>query len=231
MDELKISEDDKILIVAPHADDESIGCGGLITKYHNQIEVLLITDGTKGAYLGETDIEIADKRKKEFATALEIPKILKSYYLNIPDREVSNNFKLISKFDIRKYTKIFVPSEFEKHIDHKCLYSMFRKMICRTKLKIKLYQYEVWSPLSNPNYFIDITNYINTKVNMVDVYKSQLVRYNYIGMAKSLSAYRGTFINKEYAEVFFLNEKKPFLKRVFNHFLKMFSRNVGKNKS
>lgn len=43
-----INNNDKILVVAPHADDESIGCGGLLSLYGNQTDLLLITDGSKG---------------------------------------------------------------------------------------------------------------------------------------------------------------------------------------
>ena len=42
----------KILILSPHADDEILGCGGLITKYSKknyQISVLILTNAYKGA--------------------------------------------------------------------------------------------------------------------------------------------------------------------------------------
>ena len=45
---LDIKKNDRILIVAPHPDDETIGCGGLMLKYGEQCEILLLTDGRKG---------------------------------------------------------------------------------------------------------------------------------------------------------------------------------------
>ena len=42
---LEIRPTDKICILAPHADDESIGCGGLLALYGKQCDVVLLTDG------------------------------------------------------------------------------------------------------------------------------------------------------------------------------------------
>ena len=45
---LVIKETEKILIVAPHPDDESIGTGGLLSLYSNQCDVIVMTDGRYG---------------------------------------------------------------------------------------------------------------------------------------------------------------------------------------
>ena len=47
LDEI-IQSTDKILVVAPHPDDETIGLGGLLLLYGEQIDVLVLTDGSKG---------------------------------------------------------------------------------------------------------------------------------------------------------------------------------------
>lgn len=39
MEFLEIEPNDKCLIIAPHADDESIGCGGILLKYPQNFEV------------------------------------------------------------------------------------------------------------------------------------------------------------------------------------------------
>ena len=45
---LSFSSKDRILIVAPHPDDEAIGCGGILALYGDQCDVLILTDGSKG---------------------------------------------------------------------------------------------------------------------------------------------------------------------------------------
>lgn len=46
---LELNPDDKCLVIAPHADDESIGCGGLLLKYPDNCDVVVLTDGAKAA--------------------------------------------------------------------------------------------------------------------------------------------------------------------------------------
>ena len=70
---MKINQDDKILIVAPHPDDESIGMGGFLSLYGPQCDVLLVTDGRKGHKGTVEDIdEFILKRKQEVKSACQI---------------------------------------------------------------------------------------------------------------------------------------------------------------
>ena len=39
---MDINENDRILIIAAHPDDEILGCGGLLSKYSNQVEIAII---------------------------------------------------------------------------------------------------------------------------------------------------------------------------------------------
>ena len=48
MNKINICSDEKILIVAPHPDDECIGAGGILCTYTNQCEVIVLTDGALG---------------------------------------------------------------------------------------------------------------------------------------------------------------------------------------
>ena len=45
---MNIKSKDRILVVAPHPDDESIGMGGVLALYKRQCDVLLLTDGRHG---------------------------------------------------------------------------------------------------------------------------------------------------------------------------------------
>ena len=46
--EFKIEKDMKCLILAPHSDDETIGCGGLLLKYPEVFDVYCLTNGFRG---------------------------------------------------------------------------------------------------------------------------------------------------------------------------------------
>ena len=80
---LVIKETEKILIVAPHPDDESIGTGGLLSLYSNQCDVIVMTDGR----YGNTEIppdQMREIRKKEFCQAMK-----KAGRLSLPRRTTS----------------------------------------------------------------------------------------------------------------------------------------------
>lgn len=67
------SGQEKVLIYAPHADDEVLGCGGLIEKacrLNNQVKVVLAAVGNLKFHHAE-QIITADTRKKELAAALQ----------------------------------------------------------------------------------------------------------------------------------------------------------------
>ena len=63
------------LIVAPHADDETLGCGGLLAKYGAQCAVVV---------LAEPD----DIRFKEFEAAQQVLGYERAYLLGLPDGHV-----------------------------------------------------------------------------------------------------------------------------------------------
>lgn len=88
-----INKNDKILVVAPHADDESIGCGGLLSLYGNQADLLLITDGSKGytthTYSNENDL--VQIRSIEFNNAAKLANVKSVFYCNIVDGTVKKS--------------------------------------------------------------------------------------------------------------------------------------------
>lgn len=70
---LAIEENKKVLVVAPHPDDESIGCGGLLSMYGVQIDVMLLTDGRKGHDDGVIDDEkCASIREQEIRQDMKL---------------------------------------------------------------------------------------------------------------------------------------------------------------
>ncbi|MBO4323765.1 MAG: PIG-L family deacetylase [Clostridia bacterium] len=80
--DLKIKPSDKILIVAPHPDDETLGCGGLLAKYGPQCDVLLVSNGELGFFETSTVTDpslVAKIREKEFEDAMNFFKVHKYF--------------------------------------------------------------------------------------------------------------------------------------------------------
>lgn len=202
---LNISDNDRILIVAPHPDDETIGCGGILAFYGSQCDVLLLTDGRLGKSAGgnQTDEEIIAIRKKEFETVMSF--FGARYYkeLNICDSQLKLNEKEVFAYNLKEYTYIFVPNRNERHPDHKAAYEILKKMYRLQKSKARFMEYEVWSPIILANRFLDISEVMNDKISGLLKYESQIAELDYQALAKGLNTYRGAPHHVAYCEAFY----------------------------
>ena len=95
---LQINKDDRILIIAPHPDDESIGCGGLLAKFPNQCDVLVVTDGARGSY-SNRESEERIIRWKQFKQSMKVCGIRRYHCLGFNDGEMIGNMECFSNVD------------------------------------------------------------------------------------------------------------------------------------
>lgn len=216
---LNIKETDRILVVAPHPDDESIGCGGLIASYGRQCDVLLVTDG----YNRKTgDPSIAGTREKEFIRAMELAGVGKYTCLRIPEGEIPQNSDKIKAVDLGGYKYVFVPNKYENHRDHRAVYKAFKRLTGGKKRPV-LCEYEVWTALRETNLIHDISAVAEKKIDMIKCHESQIGDLDYVGMIMGLAAYRGRQRGMEYAEAYYSKaELKAEKRRHFRKKIKKF---------
>jgi LmbE family N-acetylglucosaminyl deacetylase len=207
---LNISKEDQILIIAPHPDDESIGCGGLICCYSNQIDIVVMTDGARGD-INKTLVEMKKVRKQEFENALKCVKINSYTFLDYPDGELVFHPDCMSEIDIKKYTKIFVPHYSELHADHRAAFEFLIKKVNDSHINnIEIYQYETRAAINEDVVILDISSCIQKKLEMISRYKSQLIEYDYVSFAESLSKYHACKENQKdkYVEAYIRYESQ-----------------------
>ncbi len=205
MNFLSITEKDKILIVAPHPDDECIGVGGLLSLYPKQCHVLVLTDGR----IGQNDIAPSDLiliRKRELEN--ELSSIGVSFdYLGLEDGTLSKYADILNDYDLSCYSKIFVTGDQDGHPDHTAAYVSVQTTFLKNKYDAELYLYEVHNPLQSPSHMLDITSVIEQKEKLIRYHKSQISAMPYDKMVHALSEYRAlqNRIKNSYLEVY---EKK-----------------------
>lgn len=213
-----------VLIIAPHADDEVLGCGGFISKYSKQsylISVLILTNANKGAPEIYSPEEIKSIRN-EAKVANKLIGTKKIFFENLPAVNL-NNYPIyrISNI-INKYIKeinpeiILIPSRNDIHDDHKIVFKA-AKISMRPNKKSnlkKILSYEVLSETEwnedgksfNPNYFVQLKKAdIDKKIKAFLKYKSQVKKFPHPRSKEgiiNLSRVRGSQIYKEYAEAF-----------------------------
>lgn len=209
---------DRILVVAPHPDDESIGCGGLLAKYGPQCDILVLADGRKGypSTLSIDEEQLVLTRRQELRNAAAIAGVRQVFFLDIPDYTIQSNHQTVISFDISGYDAILVPSRMERHRDHCTVSACFQQMRRCQNPKAKLFEYEVWSPLAAPTHILDISDVIDTKLKMVCQHRSQLQYVDYRAMALGLGQYRGAGFSSKYCEVYRIIPYRNALQRLYD---------------
>ncbi len=212
---MKVAELDltnaKCLCLAPHADDESIGLGGTLAKFARNFDVICVTDGHKGVSGDLSREEKAEIRKRELFEAMAKINVNSTNFLDeIPDKNLILSNPNFRKIDISDYDYIFIPNILDAHRDHKALAILLLELL-RTKphkKDVKIVFYEVWSTLACVNAFVDISDFINTKKDLISTYHSQLKEYDYVNKSINLNSYRGLPYKKDYVEAFYVLDKK-----------------------
>jgi Uncharacterized proteins, LmbE homologs len=188
----------KVLVIAPHQDDEAIGCAGTIIKHvqsGGSVEIAFCTFDTSA-------------RMKESEKAASIMGSKRNHFLQFPLRSLDSNKdfqeNLIKLFKKTNPEIVFMPFWFDNHPDHRAVSKALIKIKKHIKLNFMVYAYSVWAPL-NPNCIIDISDVWEEKKKTIECYKTQLASRDYVRIAQGLNQYWGEIKTHgmKYAESFF----------------------------
>lgn len=208
---LNIKKTEKILVLAPHPDDESIGCGGLLLKYASQCNVICLTDGRYGD-LNIEPSKMIEIRQKEFESVMRKLAINNFALLRIEDSKLEFNYDTFKQINFNKYNYIFIPNNLDQHPDHKAVAKHIKKAYIENKIKdnVKIVMYEVWGTLPLPNRYVDLSDIINKKKEIINMYHSQVKHIDYANKITALNEYRGISVNKNSIETYFEIKMKDF---------------------
>ena len=202
---ITLSDNERILVVAPHPDDESIGCGGLLNLYRGHCDVLLVTDGISDV---SKEKELSAKRQKEFVEAMKVCGVDNRFLLHIPQLQILNHFNRFLSIDYSIYKYIFVPNRYEYHRDHVDTYKSVKKAIKQLHIKTDLVEYEVWTTIRFPNFYLEISPVLDKKIEAINQHRSQTANLDYVKFITGLNAYRGISKQMKYAESFYCASEK-----------------------
>ena len=202
---IELSDNEKLLVVAPHPDDESIGCGGVLCTFKSHCDVLLVTDGVTDFSENQ---QLASKRITEFQNAMKICGINQSFLLHIPEKQIPSHFDKFLSIDYSVYKYIFVPNRYEYHKDHIDTYASIKKAIKKKHVKTHIIEYEVWTTIRFPNIYFDISGVTDKKTEAINQHESQTASLDYVKLIMGLNAYRGLSKCYEYAEAYYCEAEK-----------------------
>ena len=223
-----IRDINNILIIAAHQDDETIGCGGSIKKWHLEnktINLVLFTDGSTGIDQLNLYDSITEVRNKELDAVKSILGINKVVTLNEKCQSIENSqntFHKIIKL-IREYKPdlIITHSNIDKHRDHRTINEIVIEACWKAQEnihpelgkqhKIKdLWAFEITDLLPQVDYVVDITDTYHYKIKAMDTYNSQHnIMKGINNHLKGMALCRGYMIEKMYGEAFVSISKQP----------------------
>ncbi len=201
---INITQSDKIVIIAPHPDDECIGTGGLLSLYPGLCDVILLTDGRQGKKDTAPEV-VKEIRRQEFENEMKYAKVHSYKMLGYKDGELLQHVDCLQEIDFAGYTKIFIPWGDDNHPDHTAAYLAAVERIKKQHItNAEVYQYEVHVPFHDVTHMLDITSGIENKLKMIRFHTSQISSVDYDQIAEALGKYRACQCNlpEKYLEVY-----------------------------
>ena len=196
----EIKPTDKICILAPHADDEAIGCGGLLIKYGSQCDVILLTDGAKGGDRSKPE-ETSAVRLSEFKQAMNFFKVKNYRIMGAKDGYLIDAYDKFKQIDFSDYDYVLMPHKNDTHKDHIVPQAFFSRLKKENKrVTAKAVYYEVWGAMTSPTHYIDISDVVAEKRKAINIYASQTANIDYASRILGLNHYRGIKHYLEYEE-------------------------------
>ncbi|RSD35146.1 MAG: LmbE family protein [Methanohalophilus sp.] len=209
----------KILVIAPHPDDETLGCGGTIVKHivsGDCVTICIVTTAYTPAW-SEEFLNIRNNQVNKATTILNINRVIDLGYHTvkldtIPQKDISESLSNVVKQvnpDI-----VYIPHKGDLHRDHRVIFESslvaLRPVNCNVK---RILAYETLSetewgqPIEPfmPTSYCDISETFSKKVEALKAYKSELRDYPHprsVEAIEALAKKRGSEVGFHYAEAF-----------------------------
>jgi LmbE family N-acetylglucosaminyl deacetylase len=191
----------RVLVLAPHPDDETLGCGGIIALHRAQgdpVRVVFLTDGAAGDpagyYPAERYVAIRQREARRAGVVLGAEDLA---FWGLPDGKLSSVPDLEHRVaaGIRAFQPdvLYYPSSAEVHPDHWAAGAAVEALGRAGRLVCAAYAYEVWAAI-RPTHLIDITSVLSVKQAAMAEYPSQLRYHDYRPRILGLNAYRALLL-------------------------------------
>jgi len=213
-----------ILVIAPHPDDEVLGCGGAIARFSQENQNVYVAILTKAGPSLFSPKQVSQGR----AHALKAHQLLgvkETFFFDLPAAGVDSvphaeiNQIMNELFAKTNPHIVFTPFSSDLHLDHQCIF-LSTLVAARPNKSVypeKMYAYETLSETNwnapyltsafHPNVYVDISNYLDTKLQAFNIYQDQLKSFPHERSLEAISALamlRGSTVHRKAAEAFVL---------------------------
>ena len=203
----------RVLVLSPHPDDESSGCGGTLSSHvaaGDAVRVVFLTSGELGGH-GISPEATREKREQEATAACAILGCERFEFWRAPDGrlraesalvERTANYLLEWRPDL-----VYTTHPGEMHPDHRAAARIVSLAIAKLPAAAAplVFLFEIWTPLSKLDRIVDITRWMEQKLRAIRAYESQCAAVRFDDAIAGLNRYRGemhSWPEGDYAEVF-----------------------------
>ncbi|MBU9723922.1 bacillithiol biosynthesis deacetylase BshB1 [Bacillus alkalicola] len=175
-----------ILAIGAHPDDVEIGMGGTLLKYAHLGYKTGILNLTKAELSSNGTVEIRQEEAEQAASVLHVKTRIQYEF---PDRELLEHRQACIRaivHEIRKYRPkiVFAPNKTDRHPDHGHCSTIVKEAVFSAGIKkymegenspfrpSELFYYQI-NGIMRPQFVIDISNYIDKKMEALACFKSQ----------------------------------------------------------
>ncbi|MBL8013104.1 MAG: PIG-L family deacetylase [Candidatus Omnitrophica bacterium] len=216
---------DKILVVAVHPDDETLGCGGTLLKHRangDEIHWMLVTSVLENQGFSADDVLLREKQIQAVGRAYRFSGI---HRLDIPTTKVDEISisqlveKIAAVIKSVKPTVVYLPFFADVHSDHKRIfeaafsctksfrYPFIRRVLMMETISETEFAPSVGSNAFVPNVIVDVSKFMDQKVKIMKLYKTEIKDRPFprsIDNITALGTFRGGMGGCKYAESFML---------------------------
>lgn len=212
-----------MLVLAPHQDDEAIGCGGALAlqlRSGNAAAIVMLQDGADGhEELGMSRRELKELRNEESrqaaaAIGAEPPEFLNHASLAASAPQASEQVRgIILK---RRADAVFVPFVLDAHPDHRWANYILAEALKGVDWNVRVFGYEVWG-LCIPNVLVVIDDVMDDKMRMLSCFAWANQAIDYAHSTRGLNMFHSRMLGAgecRFAERFFELPGKEYIELV-----------------
>jgi LmbE family N-acetylglucosaminyl deacetylase len=167
---LAVPHASRVLVVAPHPDDETIGCGGTIAQLAAkgaEVRVVVVTDGEGSLLAGCGTADVGRLRRRRVTEACRRLGVSRLAFLGLPDGGLPGCTTRLVKLLAEHVEELlpdllFAPWPLDDHPDHRAVASCIARLDLPASTQI--WTYEVWASLL-PNRLVDVSAWWQDKTD------------------------------------------------------------------
>ena len=189
-----------VIAIGAHPDDIEYGCYGTLLKHKrdgDKIAFIVMSHGEKSGDKSVRKNEAVESAKKVGA---------KLYLFSYPDTNIPQTHDVIEKIEeiVKEFKpqRIYTHSTKDTHQDHRVV-AYATLVAARVVPEILFYESPSLYLDFNPNYYVDISNFIEDKRKILNGFVTQNSKdYMKINAINGLAQFRGLTTSVKYAEAF-----------------------------